>query len=286
MCAVDWERDYERAQQARAANVICMKWGTLYGPEWVNKLYAGVARNTTWKVRFVCLTDDSTGIRSEVECLPLPPLDLSTGGASVRRGVVHGSERASDPWWNKMSAFRETLYDLSGMTLYLDLDVVVVSNIDAMFTHPGRFCMMRIWRAERFSEAIGNSSVVRYFIGREKGIFEKFAATPFSVVQERYNGSQQRFLSANVEELSFFPQGWCVSFKDCLPRNWFARYFSAPTYPGEAKLVVFYGLHTPQAAINGEMAIAKVKKGLRRRLLMLSKKRFRPAPWVAQHWAE
>ena len=283
---MSWAAEFEAAQRSRTANVVCMKWGTLYGPEWVNKLYGGVVRNTTWKVRFVCLTDDSRGIRQEVECLPLPPLNLDTGGNAVRRGVVLGSERATDPWWNKMSAFREVVHDLSGMTLYLDLDVLVIGNIDAMFTHPGRFCMMQIWQAERFSEPIGNSSVVRYFIGREKSIFDKFVADPFPVVQERYNGSQQRFLSANVEELSFFPAGWCVSFKDCLPRNWALKYFATPSYPRHAKLVVFYGLHTPKAAICGEMAAVKTKRGSRRLRLALFKRRFRPAPWVAQNWVE
>lgn len=281
-----WAAEFEAAQRSRAANIVCMKWGTLYGPEWVNKLYGGVTRNTTWKTRFICLTDDATGIRSEVECLPLPPLTLNTGGSALRRGITLGTEGASDPWWNKMSAFRETLHDLSGMTLYLDLDILIVGNIDAMFAHPGRFCMMQIWRAERFAQPIGNSSVVRFFIGHEKKTFEKFVSQPFSVIQKQYNGSQQRFLSANAEELSFFPVDWCVSFKDCLPRNWIIRYFSKPTYPQRAKLVVFYGPHTPQAAINGELAAVKKKKGLRRWMLALFKKRFRPAAWIAQNWIE
>ena len=47
--------------------ILCMKWGTKYGPEYVNRLYAMVRRNLTGDFRFVCLTDDGTGIRSEVE---------------------------------------------------------------------------------------------------------------------------------------------------------------------------------------------------------------------------
>lgn len=282
---MDWAAQFEAAQRSRTVNVICMKWGTLYGPEWVNKLYGGVSRHTTWNVRFVCLTDDPSGIRSEVECLPLPTLNLDTDGQSLRRGRL-GSDGVSDPWWNKMSAFRESVHDLSGMTLYLDLDVLVVGSIDPMFTHPGRFCMMQIWRPERFSSPIGNSSVVRYFIGCERSIFERFVATPFSAVQKDFAGSQQRFVSANAQALSFFPTEWCVSFKDCLPRNWVLRYFSAPKRPSNARLVVFYGPHTPQAAMHGALAAAKRKSLLQQQMLKIFRRRFRPAPWVAQNWVE
>ena len=67
------------AVSAHERHVICMKWGTKYGPEYVNRLYAMVRRHLSGDFRFVCLTDDSTGIHSEVQCLPIPPLDLPAG---------------------------------------------------------------------------------------------------------------------------------------------------------------------------------------------------------------
>jgi len=42
-----------------------MKWGTKYGPEYVNRLYAMVRRHLTGDFNMVCLTDDTKGIRSE-----------------------------------------------------------------------------------------------------------------------------------------------------------------------------------------------------------------------------
>lgn len=56
--------------------IICMKWGTKYGPEYVNRLYNMVARNLTLPFTFACLTDDSSGIRDEVVCYPIPELNL------------------------------------------------------------------------------------------------------------------------------------------------------------------------------------------------------------------
>ena len=46
MQATRWEQDFARAQATRCVNVVCMKWGTRYGPEWVNRLYGMVRRNS------------------------------------------------------------------------------------------------------------------------------------------------------------------------------------------------------------------------------------------------
>ncbi|MEE1122464.1 MAG: glycosyltransferase, partial [Acinetobacter pseudolwoffii] len=42
--------------------VICMKWGTKYGSEYVNRLYNMVKRHTTVDFQMVCLTDRTEGI--------------------------------------------------------------------------------------------------------------------------------------------------------------------------------------------------------------------------------
>ena len=273
---MNWAAEFEAAQHRRSANVVCMKWGTLYGPEWVNKLYGMVVRNTTWNVRFVCLTDDNRGIRKEVECLPLPALALD------RRTHVNG--RKDDPWWNKVSLYRKDLHDLSGMTLYLDLDVVIVSSIDDLFTYPGRFCMMLIWRADRYGGKLGNSSVTRLFVGAESNIYERFVSQPSMHWEAMYHGHEQSFVCASAEDLTFFPPQWCVSFKSCLPRNAVVRFFSEPVLPPDAKIIVFFGANTPYAALKGEINPGK-KWGAWRRFSPY-RKRFRPAPWVAEHWSE
>ena len=54
------------------ANIICIKWGTLFGPEYVNRLYSGVRRNIQAEVRFFCMTEHAEGLHSDIEVLPLP----------------------------------------------------------------------------------------------------------------------------------------------------------------------------------------------------------------------
>jgi len=38
--------------------IICMKWGTRYGPEFVNRLFNAIQRHTQRKTRLVRFTDD------------------------------------------------------------------------------------------------------------------------------------------------------------------------------------------------------------------------------------
>ena len=75
--------------------ILCMKWGTMYGPEYVNHLREGVARHLKRPHRFVCFTDDATGLRPDVQALPLPGLGLPAG---------HGDKR-----WQKLALFRRDL---------------------------------------------------------------------------------------------------------------------------------------------------------------------------------
>ena len=48
-------------------NITCMKWGDKFPVDYVNRLYAMVSQNMDSKFRFVCFTENSIGIRPEVE---------------------------------------------------------------------------------------------------------------------------------------------------------------------------------------------------------------------------
>lgn len=80
-------------------NVICMKWGTKFPALYVNRLHSMVSRHLKRPHRFVCFTDDPTGLHSAIEALPLPPMDLPPG-----------KERG----WRKLSTFQSPLADLTG----------------------------------------------------------------------------------------------------------------------------------------------------------------------------
>lgn len=97
--------------------VICMKWGTLYGPDYVNVLYSACREYITGDFRFVCLTDDTTGIREDVDTFPIPDMGLSD--FDWKKGG-----------WPKLSVFAKDLYGLAGRALFVDLDTVLCGPID------------------------------------------------------------------------------------------------------------------------------------------------------------
>lgn len=250
--------------------VLTMKWGTLYGPEYVNNLRRGVARHLSRPHRFICFTDDATGLDPGIEILPLPDLGLPPG---------HKDNR-----WRKLALFRRDLAGLSGTALFLDLDLVIVGSLDAFFDLPGPFYIIRdddLFRAkplrkinparDAFLASVGNSSVFRFEIGAHSYVLDAFLADPAKAVAS-YEISQQ-FQSAQIAArgaLSYWPKGWCVSFKnDCVPRG-LASYLRDPAIPEGARIVVFAG--TPK--------MSDVLEGGGSRLL----RRIGDTAWLARAW--
>jgi len=269
MAETPWQNEMAKARASRRANVICMKWGDRYGPEWVNRLYAMVTRNTTWAVRFVCFTDDARGIRPEVDCQPLPE--------------VRFDREKIGRYWPKLGMMQKGLGGLEGMTLFLDLDLVIIDSIDPFFEHDGRFCIIREWKDPHLG--YGNSSVVRFFIGRESAVLDRFYATPPEVIISAYASKEQNFLTKAVDEVTFWPPAWCPAFPlACLPRNRVQRFFATPRRPADGRILVFYGSITPATAMRGEHEPKKrVGQGLAWRP---TRRRFKPAAWLADYWWE
>ncbi len=240
-------------------NVVCLKWGQLYGPDYVNKLYRGIARNLTLPFRFVCFTDDPSGIVEPVECKPLPPIELLPS----RPSSAH----------RKLSLFAETLDDLEGPTLFLDLDVVIVGSMDRFFEYPGEFCIIHNWIERRkaiFRKRpwIGNSSVFRFTVGRHAYILDYYNAH----IERATNDypAPQVFLSEAVREMTFWPEEWCRSFKrQCIPTTPL-NLFMTPTIPEDASIVVFHGRPNPDEAVGGTKTAWYNSS--------------RPAPWINRYW--
>jgi len=236
-------------------NVICMKWGDKYGPEYVNRLYGMVARNLTRDFRFVCFTDDGEGVRDEVEIRPLPSLNLPAG--LPERG------------WMKLTTFAEFLADLHGTTLFLDLDVVIVDNIDCFFEIDGDFRIA--FDKKKAKEKVGNSSVYRFEIGRHQDVLEYFQ-DHFEEIRGAVR-NEQAYLSNKMNEkgvLQFWPEAWCPSFKyHCVPK-FPLNLWKAPEIPHGAKIVLFHGKPEPEEAARGISG-----KWYRY---------FKPVEWIERFW--
>ncbi len=238
-----------------ARAILCMKWGTKYGPDYVNRLYGMVRRHLRGEFRFVCLTDRSEGVRTEVQCLPIPDLALPDG--LPERG------------WKKLTTFAADLYGLKGTALFLDLDVVIVDDITPFFEHPGDFLIIHDWK--RPWRITGNSSVYRFELGTHPEVLERFRAEHENIRARLRN--EQAWLSEALHQqgqLGYWPSEWCASWKyHCVPR-FPLNYFQAPAVPRGARILVFHGVVNPPDAIAGR------SMGNWRRTLA--------APWLEEHW--
>src|SRR5690606_8531328 len=105
----------------QAVNVLCIKWGRKYGPDYVNKLHSMVSRHLHRPFRFVCLTDDGEGIDPRIEVKPIPAVGFDQFDQRQPWTFGHG--------WLKLTSFADPLYDLQGRTLFLDLDIVIVDTL-------------------------------------------------------------------------------------------------------------------------------------------------------------
>lgn len=224
-------------------NIVCMKWGAKFGPQYVNRLYKMVQKNMTLEHRFICFTDDATGIDAGVEIFPLPEVVLENG--LPERG------------WKKLGILKNPLADLEGQALFLDLDVLVVGNIDAFFEAEGEFLIIKDWD---FKNYIGNSSVFRFEIGKYADVVEYFEKHGEEVRLEHRN--EQAFMSCEMFKkgiIKYWDSEWCVSFKRHCMKPFPINYFVTPELPQNTKILIFHGHPNPEEAYNGYTA----KCGLR-----------------------
>ena len=88
-------------------DVVCLKYGDKFNYEHVNRLYRMVCKNFHSDFNFICHTENSSKIDSNIIIKPLPDYDL-------------------DKWWWKLTLFE---YPTKTPTLFLDLDVVIQNDI-------------------------------------------------------------------------------------------------------------------------------------------------------------
>ncbi|MEH6456919.1 MAG: glycosyltransferase [Cocleimonas sp.] len=241
----------------KPVTIICMKWGTKYGAEYVNKLYAMVKRNLTIPFQMVCFTDNGEGVNSDVVIKDLPPLDLP--------------KSAPERGWNKLTTLQNNLGGLSGEALFLDLDVVIVDNIDELFSFPAEFAVIRDAKLTR--SMIGNTSVYRFKIGRYDDVLQSFRKN-FPQVQKDYR-NEQAYLSDEVRkkgDLSFWPDAWCPSYKYHCMKKWPFNHFQDSVIPEGAKIIIFHGHPEPVEAIKG--------------ITTKWYRPIRPTAWIKDYWRE
>jgi hypothetical protein len=247
------------------ANIVCMKWGDKFGPEYVNNLYHMVKRNITLHHRFVCMTEVSEGIDKGVDIKPLPEFEEPP--------------RELSPFclnWRKLALFDEKVYDLKGKILFFDLDVVVVDNIDCFFSFSDKLAIIENWSQP--NRLIGQSSVFCFEIGKYTHLLNKYRYQMEEVLKN--NRTEQVYITRELGlgNFDYFPDEWCKSFKmHCMPGGILNSFLTPTKMPRNVKVIVFHGNPNPPDAMAGRWGkpVPWYKKFY---------KTVKPTLWIGEHW--
>ena len=224
--------------------ILSMKYGRAYPADYVNVLYNASRKAVTQPARFICLTDDATGFDPGIEVFPIPDIGLAPA-EWFRPGV-----------WPKVSLFDRQFHGLRGRALFIDLDMVIVSDLDAFFDQPGAVIGTNAspsWgKPGQAAEPPEFGSMIFAFdLGAHPHVAEEFVADRQKVWQ-RFRQEQQ-YVHNQLPQASFWPSGWVASFKRSLRRPIGPDLFLEPKAPAPPmKVLAFHGRPRPMDLIRGK----------------------------------
>lgn len=218
--------------------VVCWKWRTpgyrsQFTADHVNALSRMVARHYQAPHRFVCLTDDATGLASDVEALPLWS-DL----ADVPSPHGPGKPRC----YRRLKAFSAEMAELLGPRfISIDLDTVIVGDLGPLFDRPEPFV---IW-GETDPRSFYNGSMFLMTTGARRSVWEEFdpATSPQTAYRAGKFGSDQGWISYHLGpgEATWSRTDGVYSFRVHLAP-------AGGALPADARMVMFHGVHDPWGA--------------------------------------
>lgn len=223
--------------------VACvLKSGGRYDWSWVHRLRSGILRHHP-NVRFACLTDMPDGHQYGVDVIPL----------------LHDLPG----WWSKIELFRPDAFT-RGQVVYLDLDVVVFREIDALLGLTCRFgALPGFVRRESL-----NSSVMTWQAGRDnaltKDIWTLFMRAPQTIIRRLRREGDQDFINlvagADARRLlTVKSEGGGAKYHGVLPAGYIQSYkadglAASPRPPADMRLLVMHGEPKPPDLPEGHWA--------------------------------
>lgn len=179
-------------------NVMCVKWGTKYSAEYVNKLYSMVKRNLPTDFTFYCLTEDPSGIREEVKYLPI--------------------ESDLEKWWLKFDLLK--IFNGPGTNILFDLDIVIINPLAKLAAFkPDRLTVLKTqWKEgmpnpcanDRYPTML-NSSIMIWEGSQGYEIARRFETSKIESLM-RYKGVD-RFLANEAIEVDTLPTDIAYSYQ-------------------------------------------------------------------------
>ncbi len=246
-----------------SVNILCLKWGKRYPASYTNILYHSVKRHLHRPFRFVCATDDPTGLDEGIDAVPLPP----------------NPGYPENQWpgiFAKLAIYQDGYAQLQGPTLFLDVDVVIMNDIDCFFDYlPGKNCMIHNWiewhkTIFRKRPFIGNSSIFRFEAGKCGYVYEAFLREFKEANDNTIYPTEQAYMTHALGEVHWWPEEWARSFKRTCRPIFPLNLIQTPAEP-DTKILVFHGAPDP------DQAIAGFDDGKKHHRVL-------PCPWIEKYW--
>jgi hypothetical protein len=218
--------------------VVCFKWAppagyrSTFGPETVNILRAMVRRHYAHPHTFTCITDDPTGIDSDIRILP-----LWNDYADVPS--PHGGRNPS--CYRRLKLFSREAADLIGPRLVsIDLDTVIVGDVAPLWNRSDDLVM---WGdTNPLPGSHYNGSMILHTPGTRTQVWETFhpKTSPMMAKSARCFGSDQGWISycLGKGEARWTTADGVYSF-----RNHLHEYGSV--LPANARVTFWHGHHDP-----------------------------------------
>lgn len=234
--------------------VICMKWGNVFAPDYVNVLYRACRANITGDFNFLCITDDDTGFLPEVMAHPIP--DVGIPPERYRAGA-----------WPKLVMFQKDLYGLQGRALFIDLDTFIFGSLDPFFELEDSFyaigegvswpekSRLNYFRSEQALRekaktakcgTVGSlgSGILGFTIGRHSDLLDRFLADQNAAYAKYQN--EQDFICGELDRWTPWPYGMVASLKRQLRQPILLDRLLEPRSPaGVAPVLAFHGSPRP-----------------------------------------
>lgn len=228
-------------------NILTLKFGTKYGPEYVNNLYSGLQTNSNTPFNFYCYTDDPQGLDENINIIPIDPQDLETY-------MGH---------WIKIKFHESGFLPVGSKCLILDIDWVVLNDLDDVLEYdlkPNEFLTAYRWWSNTRETCPMNGGFQMFYNGDTNHIWERYNKEPKyweSFYYKRgdvsiYGMGEQNFIWDNLQiKLNFLPKEYFGRFSsdsgimEMIQYNWldqishFDPYFVDNVISDKVKMVHF-----------------------------------------------
>lgn len=217
-------------------NFLVLKWGTKYGPEYVNRLHNSLKVHYKKDFTFTCITDSGSGLNCQT--LPLSDFNL------IQSEKVFTSK--------KLELFKKFT---SGKYCLLDLDILITKDLTRYFDNYN-FTEPRIifntWQdftrlpVTYFAgDCFINSSFVTWKDNQLEWLFDMFI-THNKIVEYKYKSLDKFIFYSSFNRLNFHPPGlvYAYSFGAVHPSD-LQPYLMRPEY----SIVLFHTSHNKSEGV-------------------------------------